>query len=637
MAKTSAFTKSVGSIGSDNSHEERSIHQSSPAWVLTFVTWDVRDTLRAIAQTGKEKALVQVRDPIVVENDCIQLSVNVNKSTLTHSVSMTLLETDVNYSTLISPGDFVFVNMLNWERDARRIVDIGRSNKLGAINGINDGFKGIFKVQGVRKSVGVTDPNTGVTRTVVRINGFAFTEFNNSIYFNPYILNGNAGSDKDKLLFAADLSNDYSQLMNPLMNPKCQDIIKFLIQAFLGKGASDKGVTNVDGIVVTPNTHFHMPTEVGIFLGVPKVKAAKDIYNYLFGIQKYEAFSNRTSLATGMNPVHNDPVNRFYYTKTPCEGQTLLRPEYWNQQKAWSIIGQYVNSPLNELYTCFRVSPEGRVMPTVVYRQIPFTSETFGTAPFNTNANVTKFLNIPRWKIATSLVISSDLGRDEAARINFVQIYAMPPSDLGRQKQDGSISGQTSSRNYAYDINDVLRSGLRPSVITTSFQDLTAFTDINVGRRWALVVGDSIIGGHLKLNGTLECAGIVDPIAVGDNLEYDGNVFHIEEIVHTCNINSATGTKTFRTSLKLSSGVSVVDTRSGLAYPEMVHTSAYKNRESNYLYGNKALPGASEEQDVSYRPITPAPSQKDLDKKNHPFAQPGQVIKPRKPRKGEDE
>ena len=636
MAKTSAYTKTIGSLGSNNSHENNSVHEVSPTWVLTFITWDVRDTLRAIAQTGQEKSLVQVRNPIVVENDCIQVSVNVNKATLTHSVSMTLLETDVNYSTAIAPGDFVFVNMLNWEKDARRIVDIGRSKKLGAINGINDGFKGIFKVQGVRKSVGV-DPNTGAARTVVRINGFAFTEFNNSIYFNPYILNNNAGSDKDKLLFAADLSNDYAQLMNPQMNPRCQDIIKFLIQAFLGKGVSDKGVTNIDGTTVTPNTHFYIPTEVGIFLGLTDVKAAKDVYNYLFGLQKYEALSSRTSLAVGMNPTLNPPKNRFYYTKTPCDGQTLLRPEYWNQQKAWSILGQYVNSPLNELYTCFRVSPTGRVMPTVVYRQIPFTSETFGTAPFNINANVTKFLNVPRWKISSSLVLSSDLGRDEAARINFVQIYAMPPSDLGREKQDGSISGQTAAKNYAYDVNDVLRSGLRPSVITTSFQDLTAFTDISVGRRWALIVGDSIIGGHLKLNGTLECAGIVDPIAVGDNLEYDGNVFHIEEVVHTCSINSATGTKSFRTTLKLSSGVSVVDTRSGLAYPEMVNTSAYENRKNNYLYGNKTLPGASEEQDVSYRPTTPAPSQKDLNKKNHPFAQPGQVIKPRKPRKDEDE
>jgi len=628
MAKTNAYTKFINTIGSNNEDENNLIHESSPTWVLTFLTWDVRDTLRAISQTGKDRSLLQVRNPIVVENDCIDVSVNVNKATLTHSVNITLLETDVNYATAIAPGDFVFVNMLNWEKDAQRIVDIGRSKKLGAINGINDGFKGVFKVQGVRKSVRTVDPKNGTKRVVVRINGYAFTEFNNSIYFNPYILNTNAGSDKDKLLFSANLSDDYAQLSNPMVNPSCQDIIKFLIQAFIGTGVSDKGVTNIDGSPVTANTHFYVPTEIGTFLGVKDVKAAKDTYNYIFGVQKYEAFSKNTSLARGMNPDLNPPSNRFYYTKKKCEGQTLLRAEYWNQEKAWSIINQYVNSPLNELYTCFRVSPEGRVMPTVVYRQIPFTSDTFGQAPFDVNATTTKFLNLPRWKIATAMVINSDLGRDESARVNFVQVYAQPPSNIG--KPDAAISAQTSAKNFAYDINDVLRSGLRPSVITTSFQDLTAFTDISIGRRWALVIGDAIIGGHLKLNGTLECAGIVDPIAVGDNLEYDGNVYHIEEVVHTCSMNTVTGDKTFRTVLKLSSGVSVVDTRSGLAYPEMVHTSGYQNRKSNYLYGNKALPGVSEEQDVSYRQSDPAPSKEDLEKKNNAFSQPGQVIKPRR-------
>lgn len=635
MAKTKAYTKFIGPIGSNNGDEDNLVHQSSPAWVLTFITWDVRDTLRAIAQTGKDKSLLQTRNPIVVENDCIQVTVNVNKAMLTDSVNITLLETDVNYSTAIAPGDFVFVNMLNWEKDARRIVNIARSKKLGAINDIDDGFKGIFKVQGVRKTIS-TDTKTGVKRVVVRINGYAFTEFNNSIYFNPYMLNNSAGSDKEKLLFSTDLIHTYNQLVNPFINPTCQNVISYLISGFIGSGVTDRKITNVKGIPVTTNTHFYMPTEVGTLLGIDNVKAAKDIYTYLFGIQKYDAFSKNTSLARGMNPDFNKPIDRFYYTKAgPCAGTVQFKAEYWNNVNAWSIINQYLNAPLNELYTCFRISPEGSVMPTVVYRQIPFTSELFGQPPFDINAIVTKFLSIPRWRIATSLIINSDLGRDEAARVNFVQIYAQPPADIGRQKIDASMSGQTSSKNFAYDVNDVLRSGLRASVITTTFQDLTAYSDIYVGRRWALIVGDALIGGHLKLNGTIECVGIVDPIAVGDNLEYDGNVYHIEEVVHSCTLNTATGDKTFRTTLKLSYGVSVVDTRSGLAYPEMVHTSGYQNRKGNYLYGNESLPGVSEEQDVSYRPKDPAPGTKDLEKKNHAFAQPGQVIKPNKAKKGQ--
>lgn len=631
MAKTKAYTKIINPHGS-NETESNLINQSSPAWVLTFIPWNVRDTLRAVSPDSPSTAaattssLLQVRPPIVVENDCVQISVNVNKSVLTDSMSAVLVETDVNYFTAIAPGDFVFVNMLNWEKDARRVADKARA--LDAINGVNDGFKGVFKVQSVRKTVS-TDPQSGTKRVLIRIDGFSFTEFNNSIYFNPYILTSINGSDKDKLLFAANLSADYAQLQNPNANPTCQDIIKFLIQAFIGVGVSDKGVLNVNGAPVTANTHFYIPPSVGDLLGVDKATAAKDIYNYLFGIQNY-ASSKNLSLQAGMNPqiVNADSDDRFYYTPNKCEGKTLLKSEYWNQEKAWSILGQYVNSPLNEIYTCFRVDVQGFVMPTVVYRQIPFTSDMFGRPPFdlNTNVNVTLFLNLPRWKVSSALIINSDLGRDEAARINFVQIYAQPPSNIG--KPDASISAQTASHNFSYDINDVQRSGLRPSVITTTFQDLTALSDAYVGKKWAYIVGDAVIGGHLKLNGAIECVGIVEPIAVGDNLEYNGAVYHIEEVAHNASISAQNGIKSFRTTLKLSSGVSIATSTTGLAYPEMVHTVAYQDRKDNFNNGDQSLPGISEEQDVVYRPSNTAPTSKEINAKDQPFAQPGEVVKP---------
>jgi hypothetical protein len=233
---------------------------------------------------------------------------------------------------------------------------------------------------------------------------------------------------------------------------------------------------------------------------------------------------------------------------------------------------------------------------------------------------------LPRWKVSTALILSTDLGRDEAARINFVQYYAQPPGDIG--KKEGYMSAQTRSINYVYDVNDVTRSGLKPMVITTSFEDLTIESDELIGRKCALIVGDCVIGEHLKLNGSIEMAGIVDPIAVGDNFEYDGNVYHIEEVNHVCGINSERGVKTFRTVVRLSHGVSISDNRTGVAYPEMLHTNAYQDRKANYNTGNQSLPGASEEQNTIYRPTNPAPSNADINRQDKPFAQPGQVIKP---------
>lgn len=622
MPKTSAFSKYILPIGSNNINEDDSVHQVSPAWVLTFIAWNIRDTLRAAGPNGLSKTLLQVRDPIVVENDCEQVSVNVNKANLTDSMNAILVETDVNYATAVAPGDFVFVNILNWEEDARRVANQARAKQ--PINGINDGFKGFFKIQSVRK-VDFVDPRSGVRRVMIKIQGFSFTEFNNMIYFNPYILTSNSGSDKEKLIFATNLLDGYVQLTTQNRNPTCQDIIRELIQLFIGRGVDDRGVRAVSGTDVTPNVQFYIPALVGQLLGVPNAVAAKDIYNYLMGIQSYSSSPSQT-LQDGMNPDFNQtPINRFYTTGHLCQGQTLFNADYWNGTNAWSIISQYINAPLNELYTCFRISPEGNVMPTVVYRQTPFTSELFGQAPFQSNAIVTKFLSLPRWEIDSALILNYDLGRDESARINFFQMYTRPPE---MTKGAGSLSAQTAANNYVSDVNDITRSGLRPSIITTAFLDLTVLVNNGeVSKDWATIVGDALMGGHLKLNGTIESAGIVDPIAVGDNFEYDDNVYHIEEVLHVASISPETGIKSFRTTLKLSAGVSIADNRSGLAYPEMINTNAYKDRANNFNNGDQSLPGISEEQSKVGRPST-APTLSEINKTNDKFSQPGQTLTP---------
>lgn len=626
MAKTKAFTKFISPNGSDKS-EGNLVNQSSPTWVLTFIRWDVRDTLRAVSGAGLSKEIFQVRDPLVVENDCIQVSVNVSKGTLTPSMSATLLETDTNYATSLSPGDFVFVNMLNWEKDARRVASIAKNKTPGAINGPNDGFKGVFKVQGVRKIISI-DPNTGTKMVAYKINGFGFTEFNNMIYYNPYLRREDQGSDRDALLFATNIQADYRQLVNPDHAPLCQDIIKFLIQSFVGVGVNDRGALSAAGSPITANTHFYIPAQVGQLLGVKGVKAAKDVYNYLFGLQNYSGAQSQ-NLAAGMNPSNlSAPSSRFFYTKKPVDGQTALKAEYWNQVNAWSIINQYVNQPLNELYTCFRISPENKVMPTVVLRQVPFTSDVFGKEdPFKNNYSVTRFLEIPRWKVSSALITEVDLGRDESARINFVQYYGQ----ITLSKPGADYSSQTAAKNYVHDINDVARSGLRPYVVVSQFEDLSNTKDASFSRKWAQIIGDALIGGHLKMNGTISCIGLVDPIAVGDNLEYDGTVYHIEDIMHNCSIDVSSGEKTFRTSMKLSNGVSVTDPRSGLAYPEMIHTNAYRDRKDNYENGNQSLPGISEEQDIIGRASNGvAPSQQEINKPDKPYIQPGQKIIPLK-------
>lgn len=611
MSTSSAFIAHINPRGS-GADEENKVHQSSPHWVLSFVQWAVRDTLRDAPTKDKNALTTRGTEPLVVENDCITCSVNVSKGTLTPSMNATLIHSDVNYMTAIAPGDFVFVNMLNWDVDARRVANTARGKPdkqgkivVGAINGFNDGFKGVFKVQSVRRVVQV-DPGSGTRTVVFRITGFGFTEFNNTVYFQPEMITSN--EQKNVGLFASNIQSNWSLLVSDKGLTAGQDLIRAVVESFIGSGIGDNGIRDKNGTVRSPNTLFFIPQLVGTLLGVTGAMAAKDIYNFIFGIQQYAGGSSATA-AAGLNPVNiGQTTGRFINLTKKIQSESLNKPEYWNQVKLWSIMNQYVNSPLNEMFTSFRTAPNGSVMPTVVLRQIPFTTEDFKKGSFET----TKFMSLPRWKINPSMVYSLDIGRDESARINFVQYFGRSALSSGKL----GTSSETAAENYLFDIDDVKRSGLRPYVVSGNF-DITRNDQAYASPYWARIVGDALIGGHLKLNGTIECVGITEPIAVGDNLEFDGMVFHIEEVAHSASYGPD-GQRLFRTRISLSSGLNKHSSAYGTRYSEMAFTAGHENRENDFE-NNKILPGVTESQDVVYR------SPENLDQpasKNGSFPQP---------------
>jgi hypothetical protein len=161
---------------------------------------------------------------------------------------------------------------------------------------------------------------------------------------------------------------------------------------------------------------------------------------------------------------------------------------------------------------------------------------------------------------------------------------------------------QHSLGQHQYDTEDIKRNGLRPIITSCDF----AFPRDGVTKNedsiiWNKLYADWVFNGHLKENGTITCAGIHDPIAVGDNLQLENTVFHIESITHSMGIDS-NGHKHFKTSLSLSFGV---DTRASVGsyspiYPEMEHTDSYRNRKSKSK-SSGILPGFSDTQDIAGR------------------------------------
>lgn len=558
--------------------------QSSPVWMLTFIRWENRDTLRMQADGGNPIDLATV-PPLVVLSDCFNVTTSQDKNNHTPSMSATLRAGDQNYETSVAPGDFVFVNILASE-DTAKIDDLYQRASTGRpINEYGDGFRGVFKVQSVRRTLGV-NPQTAAPTMVFVIDGYAFTEFNNSIYFNQYLVN--QPEFQKNALYVTNIGVDYRQLTEK-GTPNVQDTVEFFISKFIGKGPDKVAVA---GTNVTQNTLFYIPQTVGSLLGIDNAKAAKDIYNYFMGIQQ---FGTTGTPQAGLSPINFRNVkNRFWHTSDPCTGSVVLKAEYFNQTPVWSILGQYLNGPMNEMYNCFKTDPStGRTMPTFVMRQMPFSTESY-------TGKGTKFLSLPRWKISPNRIVSFNIGRDEAMRLNFVQVFGVAINATGIA-QSYAISEQIKRKNYVADTEDIRRSGLRPYVITSNFDIVSNVTSKNgnyLANTWAKLMGDALIGGHLKMSGTVVITGVQEPIAVGDNLEIDDIVFHIESITHNAAIGPK-GSKTFRTTLNLTNGVSKFSTAKHPAYAEMDDSDMDLARADEFA-GSKLYLGGTDEQ------LTPA-------------------------------
>lgn len=554
-------------------------HQTSPAYLLTVLRWSNRDTFNyreGVVENPPD--LLEVRTPLVIYNDAIFVNTTNTKSSLMSSMTAVLKGGDLNYATAIHPGDFVLVNMVNWETDIERIRD--KALALQPINKYNDGFKGVFKVRSVRKNLEMHGDRKVITYT---IHAAGFTEFNNVIYFNPAI--AAAFRESGTRIYSTLVGNYYQDTLKT--NAEVQEIMKDLFEILIGKSRRSDNVK----VKNFGDVNFKLPISLGRLLG-RDMEAACDLFNYYIGV--WGDSGKRESIGESFNP--DMKINRgknIYTTPTQLQGNKEISMENWNQQTAWSILQNNMNKVINEIYTTYRISPEGFVMPTVVLRQKPFTTPHFKTP---SGFPVTRYFNLPRWRISPTLLYSMDLGKDEAARMNFVQVFTRTLPDTF----DQDTAMQIVKENFIYDQGDINRNGLRPYVVTSNFDFPTKKNKQIKAREWTEIVSDWVIDGHLKESGTLKFYGIQDPISVGDNIELDNVVYHIESVKHTMSIGQ-NGSKSFRTVLSVSYGMDLRSDNIRPVYPEMEHTDNYTKGLDDYRH-ERLRPGFSDTQAILGRP-----------------------------------
>lgn len=515
---------------------------TSPFWVICVIrfkninTYD-RLSLGSISVDGSEVAS-ELGDPLVITSDCINMTTFATKSSHVSNMVATLLPGTTNYLSAIMPGDWVLSWMVQDEDVGLALVD--RIKAKQACNNWMDGLKFIGRVQSIRKSLSI-NPQAGTKTVHHNLQALGFSEFDCQCFFDPYL------SQAEVLIntWLGKMGNavhDFLSQDGVDVNKAIPQLVELLFGRGVGeKAANPSGLPELQagtGLVASSGDApfaYVVPSTVGALLGKQSrskssgVLAFADLLESSYGIQRYDSHDA-------------NPWSVFIPSDLkPMLGRFLPSIPQFSGRSVWSILGQFLNPAVNEMYTALRVNSSGSIVPTLTVRQLPFTTDIAKAD------DRTSFMDLPRWIIPTSMIYSYDLGRSDALRFNFVHMLA----EANATAQPNIYTYQLVRSPPIRDDQDIRRSGLRMDM-----QQINAgIAEQQKGpAKWTELRADWTMGGHLLLTGSLNCLGIQEPICPGDNIELDSVALHIESVTHTCGISSD-GKKQFMTSLQLGHGL----------------------------------------------------------------------------------
>lgn len=569
----------------------------SPYWALAVIRLANQATFDRIQMRGisdKPEDAIKVRDKtLIISSDCIFMSTQGDKGQPLKNLQATLLQGKVNYLTEIMPGDWVLAWMVYGEEKIKDIIDRIRTGK--ACNKFDDGLKFVGKVQSIRKSLSV-DRSSGTKIARYALQGTAFRELNSTVFYDPYLAFHDGTFHQWLNRIGVEL-NDLIRVPTDVPGSSKNsgiDInraIPTFLEVLLGKGIKEESTNPAGQQAVRIATGGQMlpamvPKEVGDLLGktsqregIQGALAYTDMTELLFGIQRYRSqdignihnqfrsfavdgvgnFQRNGTLGDFRPEVSANP-RQFKWTGVPMSGSFLPIQPNFSDKSVWSILNQWLNPVINEMYTALRVNEVGDIIPTIIARQIPFTTPALANVVENNLPglwndtdiklkidNITPFLELPRWKFHNTLVWQEDLGRSDALRFNFIRILGTAVAHQDSVNQTKQLVRNPPLR----DDLDIRRNGLRAYNATV---DCSLREQVDGPKAWTALASDYLIGQHLTLTGTINSIGIQSPIAEGDNLEYDNVVYHIETITHACQIGPG-GAKSWSTSLNLTHGM----------------------------------------------------------------------------------
>lgn len=558
---------------------------TSPHWVMAVVRLG-----KPLSYSRKNNASVSLDvtegaktrgKTLVITSDCLQMQVRRDKESHVKSLSASLIQTSTNYLVEILPGDWVMAWIVHGEARQQDLIERIRASK--ACNGFKDGLKFVGRIRNVRKRMSRARAS-GVKNTRYNIQAVAFSELDSTIFYDQFMAeNSIEANNLGRWLSKVGL--DIRQVFAINVDEQ-KDNSHLLIPAFfellLGTGVGPdldttgtKELRQVTGGGITGDENggakaapfaYLVPKEIGDLLGKESRDVSKaggilayaDIVDLVFGVQKYSNTSpNQYSVFTP-DIADSDPLTKgnHFYTGNPLLGSYLPFMPQFSNRPLWSILSEYLNPVINEMYTALRVNAQGDVVPTLIVRQIPFTTDVMAdkyegdnTPPGADKITLTPFTSLPRWVMSGTLVYDIDIGRSDATRCNFVHVFGQDADNAKNIK----VTDQLVQNPPIRDDFDIQRSGVHAYMTTVACRTVN-----QVGATpsvWMELVADHRIGSQYTLNGTLNCVGISAPICEGDNLEFDGVIYHIESVEDSVSIDTDSGMRSWTTSLTLTNGL----------------------------------------------------------------------------------
>lgn len=624
-------------------------HQRNPSWCIAIAPFAEP---AAGYDTTKGLDLLKTKDLLIIENDCLSVNINRPKGSFGKTASLSLKVTDTTYDTACASGDWVFVWISDNQSDIDDIISILKNKKKGNLNDFNSGLKFAGRIL----DIGAVDEISiqGVRTMAQQVSCQMFLEMATSVYITYLIDNfldtashmpntqANAstsqspvpsGSSEANLIKQANVSKFISNsasaglssaarrllaLYGNTTNQVPDTVVGALFKFTLGinRGAATSFGGGNPG--ATFNEAIGIPKDVARVLGKPKANKLWQLYNVIMGVQTYTRKGEpwQTFMPDTMdlkNPKLKDSDGVFWETPYRCKGYIPFYAPQWNNNSIWTILNEYLNPTINEMYTALRVNSDNMIMPALIIREKPFgtglfnhlfstklskvtTSDKVGKKDSENSKTVaasvkkeqansetaTKkvekaqtsnaenaginwrpttrgmYHNLPRWVIKDSMINRVDTNTSESDRVNLVVVWGRSTgNEFIRGPEYNSETAKiiqfANGLNYFTDSRDVARNGLRADIQETQFDTVNTGGGTST-QLWSKMRADWLFNGHLKLRGSVSCKGIKAPICEGDNLEVRGIVYHIESLSFSCGL-SPNGTKRFETIIQVSNGL----------------------------------------------------------------------------------